>query len=144
MRKVYLVLALSVFVALVGCGGFVQAQRDDLGRPMYTYPPGFGGAPQLYVVHDLPTPGIVLDVRIDGRLRASGIQFGEHHLIGLELIGTAPGTRYVVFVIGRNAGTSQIVGSQVFCVSPKGEPTGEKILLHINKLNPPGKGGGRC
>ena len=131
--------------ALVGASqSSATHTHDSIGRPVHTYTSGFGGAAQIYVVHDLPTPSIVLDVRIDGHLRAADIQFGEHHLVGLESFGTAPDKRYVVFVIGRNAGTPQIVGSLVFCVTPKGEPTGENILLHIIKLNPPGRDGGTC
>jgi hypothetical protein len=95
-------------------------------------------------VHDVPIPVVVLDVRVDGHLRAANIQFGEHRLIGLELFGTAPGTRYIVFVTGRYNRTPEIIGGLVFCVTPRREPIGEKILLHVTGLNPPGRRSVTC
>jgi len=122
-----------------------SVHQDSIGRPVYTYTPGFGGAPQLYIINDLPIADVVLDVRIDGRLRASDIQFGENQIVGLEVFGTAPGTRYIVLVVGRKAGTPQIVGSRLYCVSPRGqEPARETILLRIGKLDRPGRGGETC
>ncbi|MDP3734869.1 MAG: hypothetical protein Q8R39_00355 [bacterium] len=119
--------------------------HDSIGRPVYAYAPGVGGAAQLYVVNDLSIPHVVLDVRIDGRLRASDIQFGEHHIIGAESFGTVPSKRYIVYIIGRNAGTTQIVGSRVYCISVgHHEPVAETILLRVGRLDPPGYGGESC
>ena len=118
---------------------------DSLGRPVYTYAPGFGGAAQLDVVNDLPIADVTLDVRVNGRLQASDIQFGENRLIGLEPFGIVPGKRYIVYIVGRQVGMNQIVGSRVFCVSPGYyEPVRETILLHVGRLNLPGRGGESC
>ncbi len=144
MRGTGLFSVLSV-IFLSGCIAVVE--RDSLGRPVYTHPTptGFFGAAQLDIVNDLPLPDVTLDVRIDGRLRASDIRFGENHLVGLEAFGIVPGKRYVVYIVGRKAGTNQIVGSQVFCISPgHHQPVRETILLHVGRLNPPGRGGGSC
>ncbi len=138
-------LMMLVVVLCTGCIAVIE--RDSLGRPVYSHgtPTGFFGAAQLDVVNDLPLIDAVLDVRIDGHLRASDIRFGENRLIGFEAFGIVPGKRYVVRVVGRKAGTGQTYGSRVFCIRPgHHEPVRETILLSVGRLDPPGRGGEHC